>query len=196
MENNKKQIANHMRDFGCYALGRAVYECIYSELMRPYVHVMAVTTAAHAAELIIKAKIVEEHPLLIFDILPKSTSTTGALEIADLIERGRTIQYSDLPDRLWASTGYRIKSLEQYQSFGKLRNAIMHFTIPEANHAHETLRFAFEVVDPLLQDLWDESLIPYAEEWDEAIVTDGYLQEQMEGIKLTRNSRKAIKRAR
>ncbi len=82
--------------------------------------VFAVLQAAHAAELLIKAAIAEQHPLLIFSQLPKSTSVNvDLLDIESLFEAGRTIQYNELPEQLWATTGYKIQELKVYTSFGK-----------------------------------------------------------------------------
>jgi hypothetical protein len=99
-----------------------------------------------------------------------------------------------LPEILWAATGYRIKDVKRFTDFGKLRNMIMHFAVPDKDNSGETLRFAFEVIDPMLQDFWDDSVIPYAEIWDDVIVVEGYLQEQLSanGITVTTNTRKLI----
>jgi hypothetical protein len=43
---------------------------------------LSVLQAAHAAELLIKARIAEEHPLLIFENLPKASSS-NAEELPD-----------------------------------------------------------------------------------------------------------------
>lgn len=138
-----------MREFGCYTLGRAIVDVTFSEMMKPYAHASAVTLAAHAAEIIVKSRIATEHPLLIFDTLPKSTSTTQLLSIKELFEYGKTIMYSDLPERLWAATGYRMKDAKRFLEFGKLRNKIMHFAVPNEEVSVTTLEFAFEVIDPM-----------------------------------------------
>lgn len=194
MHPDTKKVAEHMREFGCYTLGRAVYDSVFSEQTKPFAHGISVTLAAHAAEIIVKARIAQEHPLLIFETLPKSTTTKDLLSIGELFEHGKTILYADLPETLWAVTGYRMKEAKQFIEFGKLRNMIMHFAIPEKDNAAETLRFAFEVIDPMLQHFWDDSIVPYAEEWDEIITSDGYLEGQLKkyGITITDNTRKAI----
>jgi hypothetical protein len=197
MHPDTKEIAKHMRDFGSHILGRAVYDSVFNEMTTPYSHGISVTLAAHAAEILIKARIVQEHPLLIFDTLPKSTSTPDLLTISELFEKGKTIQYSDLPEILWATTGYRIKDVQRFKDFGKLRNMIMHFAVPDTDNSGETLKFVFEVVDPMLQDFWDDSVIPYAEILDEVMVVEGYLQEQLKvnGITVTSNTQKIIDEA-
>ncbi|EDX71400.1 hypothetical protein MC7420_1614 [Coleofasciculus chthonoplastes PCC 7420] len=88
--------------------------------------------------------------------------------------------YSELPEVLWASTGYRIKQLDKYQEFGQLRNMIVHFAAPAFDASTETLKFAFEVLDPIVRDVWGESFVEYSSYWDEVIISDGYLREQLE----------------
>lgn len=197
MHPDTKEIAKHMRNFGSHILGRAVYDSVFDEMTTPYSHGISVTLAAHAAEILIKARIAQEHPLLIFDTLPKSTSTPDLLTISELFEKGTTIQYSDLPEILWATTGHRIKDVQRFKDFGKLRNMIMHFAVPDTDNSGETLKFVFEVVDPMLQDFWDDSVIPYAEAFDKVMVVAGYLQEQIKvnGITVTSNTQKIIDEA-
>lgn len=195
MHPDTREVAEHMRQFGTHTLGRAVYDTTFSEMHRPYAHPMAVIQAGHAAEIIIKARIAQEHPFLIFDTLPKSTKTSDLLTISELFQYGKTIQYSDLPERLWATTGYRMKKVDAFAEFGKLRNTIMHFAVPDIDTSQEVLKYAFEVVDPMLQDFWNDSVIPYAEIWDDVMVADGYLQEQLtrlEITELTMNTKKLL----
>jgi hypothetical protein len=81
---------------------------------------LSVLQAAHAAEVLIKARIAEEHPLLIFEQLPGLPADAAPLNLAQLIERGRT--YHELPDRLWACTHIQLPNIELYRRFGRLRN--------------------------------------------------------------------------
>lgn len=185
MHQDTREVAEHMRQFGTHTLGRAVYDTTFNEIHRPYAHAIAVIQAGHAAEIIIKARIAQEHPLLIFETLPKSTKTSDLLTISELFQYGKTIPYSELPERLWATTGYRMKNLDTFVEFGKLRNMIMHFAVPDIDTSQEVLKYAFKVVDPMLQDFWNDSVVPYAEIWDDVIVGDGYLQKQLAEFGIT-----------
>lgn len=166
-------------------LGRSAYDLTFSEYTRPYAHSMAVGHAAHGAEMVIKARIAQEHPLLLFTSLPKSAKAPGQLTITELFEYGRTVQFSELPEMLWAATGIRMNGVEQYQRFGKLRNAIIHFAVPDEEDLHcETFKFLFKVMEPLVQEFWRRSILPSASEWDEVTVSDGYLEGQLEHCKI------------
>jgi hypothetical protein len=102
-------------------------------------------------------------------------------------------QYHELPELLWATTGIKIQRLEQFQKFGKLRNASVHFSVPEDEEWHgTTVRFLFEVIEPLVDQFGGESMVPYAAVWDEYVCEpDGLLMqlEQCE-IELTPNLKK------
>jgi len=126
--------------------------------------VFAILQAAHASEILIKAAIAQEHPLLIFSQITKSSSTDGELlSISDLLQSGKTIQYSELPERLWTTTGFKLKELEVFQQFGKLRNTIQHFALSKAVFGKETAEFIYKVIDPLISDFWGLYAVEYCD---------------------------------
>jgi hypothetical protein len=103
--------------------------------------------------------------LLVFDDLPRSTQSEVAhLDFQLLFEKGRTVQYQDLPERLWAATGIRLPHVDLYLRFGRLRNAIQHFAPPKINPSRETLDFIFRVLDPFIHDTWGLYAIDFNEE--------------------------------
>jgi hypothetical protein len=122
----------------------------------PHLPELSILQAAHATELIIKARIAMEHPLLIFDRLPARTQPTARhLDLNDLFERGRTLQWAELPDRLWAATGIEVADQKEFFDFGRLRNGIQHFSPPPSGTDGEVaLRFVFKFLDPLLHASW------------------------------------------
>lgn len=182
MHPETRNIAEHMKNFGLHILGRAICDSTSSEMLKPYAHALSIVHAAHGAEIVLKARIAQEHPLLIFERLPNSASTSTSLTVTELLNSGRSIHYEELPEMLWAATGYRFSSCEKFLQFGRLRNQIMHCAVPEGKLSDVTLRFCFEVVEPLVWDFWQESLVPYSAEWDDEIVLDGYLAEQLDRI--------------
>ncbi|MFM4903263.1 hypothetical protein [Aeromonas hydrophila] len=124
MNPELKNISEHILTMGVGVLSQAQRNAFYTSNgydSRLDEGVYGVLQAAHAAELIIKAAIAEQHPLLIFSNLPKSTKEEdGFLSLNDLFESGKTIQYVDLPERLWAATGYKIEAIDLFNKFGKL----------------------------------------------------------------------------
>lgn len=199
MNPDLEGISARMREFGCYILGRAVYEATFSDAMKPFSHEISVTLAAHAAEIIIKARIAQEHPLLIFDKLPKSTGAQDLLGIDEIMDKGKTIQLFELPERLWATIGYRVDEVPLFHKFRKLRNNIIHFAPPQAQELSDvTLKFVFEVIDPMLGEFWDDTVVDYVEIWDDVIITDGYLQEQLNRLEIqpTTGARKLLEERR
>ena len=170
-------------DFGLCLLGKSIVDVTFAEMLNPYGHAMGAMTCAIAAEIIIKARIAEEHPLLIFNKLPKITAKNGGLlGIDELLNEGRTLMYSELPDALWATTGYRIKNLQQFNDFGKIRNTITHLAVPNLNLSKETLRFAFQVMKPVISDFWKSDIFDYIGRYDPD--ADEYVHEQLKGYKI------------
>lgn len=179
MHPETRTISDHMKEFGLNLLGRAIHDATYNEMCRPFAHASTVTLAAQAAEILIKARIAEEHPLLIFSKLPSQTYSQDVLTIAELFEYGKSYTYEELPNLLWATTSLRLEGLEEYKNFGRLRNKIMHFAVPDIELANETLRFSINVMEPLIEKFWNVTAIQYAEDWDDVIVSEGYLKERL-----------------
>lgn len=167
MNPELKNISEHILAMGVGVLSQAQRNAFYTSYgyeSRLDEGVYGVLQAAHAAELIIKAAIAEQHPLLIFSNLPKSTKEEdGFLSLNDLFESGKTIQYVDLPERLWAATGYKIEAIELFNKFGKLRNCIQHFATPDRDLRTETTYFIYKVVDPILGHFWNKYAIEYVD---------------------------------
>lgn len=166
MNPKLKDIWEHILRLGLDSLTHANRLAAYSPYMNDSSLVLSVPQAAHAAELLIKARIAQEHPLLIFEQLPRSRRAAGdLLDLEDLFQQGRTLQWSDLPDRLWAATGMTIPNLKSYEEFGKLRNGIQHFGAPvDFDVSETTLRFVFGFIDPFIHECWDLFAVDYDED--------------------------------
>jgi|SRR5690606_18613591 len=165
MNPDLKGVWEHTQDLGLGALAHANRHAAYGAVENHRWHELSVLQAAHAAELLIKARIAQEHPLLIFDQIPRAAQSGGSrLALEDLFKTGRTVQWFELPDRLWATTGIVLPNRDRYESFGRLRNGIQHFGPPAGCDAsEETLRFVFEVVDPFINDCWGLFAIDFDE---------------------------------
>lgn len=197
MHPDTRQVADHMREFGMAILGRAVYDLTFSEMMSPFKQCHGSWDRGARGRDGIKARIAQEHPLLLFNQLPKPANAEDKLTVFELFEHGRTIQYNELPEALWATTGFRMSAVQQYQQFGRLRNATVHFAARGDVDLHgETLRFLFQVMEPLVQAFWGESMIPHAAEWDDYVYEDDGLRSQLEqcGIEITPEIEAALSR--
>ena len=190
MHPDTQQMADHMGEFGLYVVGQSLQHAIFSEGGNPYIHAIAAVQAAHGAELIIKARIAQEHPLLIFSTLPKPPAGDAErlLDVEELMTKGRTATYFELPDLLWAATGYRVPQLERYVEFGKLRNMLQHLLRPSnAELSDRTLEYVFTVVEPMVQDFWGDScadsayLDPYSED------NQLYLKDRLDRLSIANN---------
>jgi hypothetical protein len=168
MDEEIRLVHEHMLSLGLGALAHSNWHANYQSMENDQWSELSVIQAAHAAEILIKARIAQEHPLLIFEQLPKPTGNEPSkLRLKDLIENGRTYQYADLPVRLWATTGIRIPNLEMYRSFGRLRNAIQHFASPgDRDVSQDAIEFTFGVIDPLINACWGLFAVDYNEDYE------------------------------
>ena len=161
-------IWEHMRDLGLCALAHANRHTAYADIENGAWHELAVLQAAHSAEILFKARTAQEHPLLICEDLPKISSEERTVEA--LFAKGKTIEWSDIPTRLWAATGIRVEKIKQFHSFGKLRNGIQHFAPPSGiDVVDETLKFIYEIIDPFINECWGLFAIDYDEDYEEYI---------------------------
>lgn len=174
-----------LRDVYKNMLGHGLNALAMANWHEHYAHMnetsnMAVLSAAHAAEILIKARIAQEHPLLIFEQIPKVTqSKSKLLDFEDLFANGRTVDYADLPSRLWAATGITVPALERFKSFGKLRNAIQHFA-PPGQLDTPVSEFIYEVIDPFINECWGLFAIDYNEDSEpHAYLIDALVRRQV-----------------
>jgi hypothetical protein len=166
MDPELLKISGHMKDIGLGVLSQAQKNAFFMDyITRLNEGVFSVIQAAHAAELLIKACIAEQHPLLIFSQLPKSINIDNdLLNFPALFDSGRTLEYNELPERLWATTGYKIPNLGTYNSFGKLRNGIQHFAVPNVDFSQLTGEFIYTVIDPILEKFWRLYAVEYCDD--------------------------------
>ena len=149
-------VAKQAKKLGLTALENALSTTFMLNGNNPYWHYLSVLQAAHATELIIKAKIAEENEELIYekDKLGRSTK--------------RTIKYSDLPVvlKMLNDRQYELPSRNKFDKFGKLRNEIQHLAVPDENHNlhKEAADFIFSVIDPLMHNFWGDSVLNYLSE--------------------------------
>lgn len=110
-------ICKDMRELGLGALMQANYHAGYTTDVNDKWAELSVIQAAHSAELLVKARIAQEHPFLIFSNLP-SVSNQDTLSIDKLAEDGRTIEWSDLPKIFKTITNCNFENADIFVNLG------------------------------------------------------------------------------
>ncbi len=170
MDASLRSVYEHMIDLGCGSLSHANYLGHFYDMKNFKWNELGVLQAAHSCEIFLKARLAQEHPLLIFDSLPKSTSSyissSGVLDFNSLLQAGRTIDYADLPEKVWAATGFKFteRQMSIYKEFGKLRNSIQHFASPNYDVSELTSRYVFEFIDPFINSQWGLFAIDFCDD--------------------------------
>lgn len=182
---NKRLVSSKILNFALNLLARSVCDATFSEQSKPCVHQLSIVSTANALELILKSKIIELNPELIF--IDANFDFNNATDRT--ICREGTVNYSILP-KILKKIGINIK-MKRFRELGKKRNQIVHLGLSlESNYTCEVLRYAFELVLPAAIELYGkkclEIFIEYLREWDEVIL-EGYLQEQLEINKIIVN---------
>jgi len=164
MHQELANVHEDMRSLGIAALAHANMHANFYSFENDKWFELSVLQAAHAAEIFIKARIAQEHPLLIFDQIPRSTQVEGEeLDFKALVQKAKTIQYSELPERLWATTGIKLPNLSLYKAFGYLRNSIQHFATPNEIE-YGNVDFIYGIIDPFINDCWGLFAVDYHED--------------------------------
>ena len=176
------EVYKHMLGLARGALTHANWHANYFSPENAYWPELSVLQAAHACEIFIKARIAQEHPLLIFEHLPKALPNEAPLSLRQLVEGGRTFQYFELPDRLWAVTGVRVPNIELYRSFGRLRNSVQHFLVPDNISASgATIEYIYQVIDPFINECWGLFAIDHNEDYEPyEYIVDGLVRAGVE----------------
>lgn len=182
IEQSMKDVPRNMRITGMLLFRDAFMEACHGEKFLCVVH------AAHAAEILLKARIAEEDLLLIFSTLPKRKESNDTFSLIELIEDGYTVSYKNLPKKLLETTGITIERLQQYQDFGKIRDQIIHFSIPNPKKALDelTILYSLEVLDPLVESFWGHSVFDFIKNdyfYDrDGFLSSGLLEERIKKI--------------
>ncbi|MEH2128764.1 hypothetical protein [Nostoc sp.] len=183
VHQSMKDVPRNMRKTGMLLFRNAFMEACHGDKLICIVH------ADHAAEILLKARIAQEDPLLMFDNLP--TPPKGFkddLSLIELLETGHSISYKNLPKQLEKTTGIKIERLEQYQEFGIIRNKIIHLSIANTKKAVDelTLLYSLQLLDPLVESFWGRSVFDFIKNdylYDmDGFLSSGLLEERIKKI--------------
>lgn len=165
MNEQLKEIPTNMKELGLGALRHANRHAAYDSPENDKWAELSVLQAAHAAEILIKARIAEEHPLLLFESFPAVTEDELSSEA--LFTEGHTIEWSKLYSILWATTNIKIPSKATFTDFGKLRNGIQHFGVKpkDISASLKTLQFIYKIIDPFINECWGLYAIDFDEDY-------------------------------
>lgn len=152
MHEDLKGVPRRILDVAIGALMQANTHSVYHDPGMEHRDHMCIINAALAGELFLKAIIAKEHPLLIFrDLIQLDDPVNADLQIAHIIEKGRTYNFEHLPKLLWVSTGERLPDVESFEKLRKARNAIQHFCSPPRTGLRNiALEFQYKNIDPLI----------------------------------------------
>lgn len=153
------------------ALKRANTDAVFFDPGMEHRNSLAPLAAAHAGELLIKALIAREHPLLLFKNIGEK-ATNDEIDLDWLLKNGRTHDFSKLPSILWASSGISLPHAESFKRISDLRNQVQHFVDSEENSVQfDCLNFLYSNVDPLLSSHFGDFACQYHEdEFDDYVI--------------------------
>lgn len=150
MHESLEDISDRILNLATGALKRANTDAVYFDPGMEHRQSLAPLAAAHAGELVLKALIAREHPLLLFSNIGEKT-TDNEIDLDWLLKNGRTHDFSKLPSVLWATSGIKVPNIESYRRIAAIRNQIQHFVDDrDVNVQYDCLQFIYSIIDPLL----------------------------------------------
>ncbi len=163
------QIPNRILEVALGALIQANHHAVFYDQYSSGWPETAVLSTATAAELVLKAIVAKEHPLLIFrDLFDLENPLHEEITVERLIERGRTYGLEHMPKLLWVTTGERIPDQKLFEKLRLTRNSIQHFCAPtNVGDLRDLARqFIYKNIDPLLKRHFSICAIEYHQDHD------------------------------
>lgn len=159
-------IPDRILEFAAGALSQANTHAVFTDPGNEHWDFISITNTAHAGELLLKAIIAKEHPLLIFkDLFLLDDSQSEELDMRRLLQSGRTHDFEKLPQVMWAATGQRVPNMKCFERLRRTRNAIQHFCAPENDDLRGlSLEFIYTIIDPLMFSNFGMVAIEYHED--------------------------------
>ncbi|WP_370191503.1 hypothetical protein [Qipengyuania sp.] len=149
------------------ALRQANTQAVFADPGMEHRDYLCISSSAFAGELIIKAVIAKEHPLLIFrDLFHLEKHIREDYEFTEILLNAKTYQFDKLPELLWVTTGERIPDLDLFHRVRRARNSVQHFSAPDAGSFRRlSLEFLYKIVDPLLHRHFGLFAVDYHEDY-------------------------------
>lgn len=171
MHHSLRGISARILGLAIDALTRANTDAVFLDRGKEHRRSLAPLAAAHAGELLLKAMIAKEHPLLLFKNIGEKI-TNDEIDLNWLLKNGRTHDFCRLPSVLWATSGILVPDLESYKRIAELRNQVQHFVdVRDTNIQLECLRFIYSNLDPMLRDHFGLTACQYHEdEFDDYVI--------------------------
>ena len=177
LNNSLKDLDEKILRLALAALTRANTDVFYHDRGKEHHGVLAPLSAAHAGELLLKAIIAKEHPLLIFQSLT-DTNPDKDVNLDWLLQHGKTHDFSKLPSILKACTGNSIPDPRSFEALRKVRNQVQHFLQPSDDLRDVAFEFIYKNIDPLLFEHFGEFAYQFHEdEFDDYIIGTLFVSE-------------------
>ncbi len=166
-----KEIPDRILENSLGALRHANTQAVFFDPGNEHWGNTSVLSAATAGELLIKAIIANQHPLLIFkDIFNIDDNASAEMPLDRMIDRSKTHDFQNLPSVLWAVCNERIPDKESFDRVRRVRNAIQHLFHPDGLNNYGaaardiSLNFIYKNIDPLLNMHFGLYAIEYHED--------------------------------
>jgi hypothetical protein len=158
-------LSENMSAIGTMKLARSIADISlrYREnSVSRYVISLAFLDSIYAAELIVRASILK------FKTIEKERFSKDAEDLGfrylELVNSSFDFSFLKLPKELMQVTGKSIKNIQAYYEMSRLRNLLFSQGVDTDLLIEPTLRFAFESIEPLMIEDWEQIILLHVPE--------------------------------
>lgn len=162
-------IIHNMITIGLALLARSVAEVTLENRDSDFSITLAFLDSMSAAELLIRARILE--------VEVEKNEAVSELRVNELVYGSSRLSFSRLPQELEKTSGYSLNKLQVYLEMTHLRSLVFTEWLSPEKLVKPTLCFAFEVIEPMLIDFWEEIILLHVPEYDFEI--DQHIEEYL-----------------
>ncbi len=158
-------LSQNMFSIGASKLGISLASLASSEMRSDFDSVnisIAFIDSIFASELIIKASILKAE--LESSVSRLSENIVTEARRIELIAGSSRLSFLELPQELYRVSGREIQNPDAYYKMSDLRKTLFSEGINPNNLMEPTLKFAFESIEPLMIDMWDDIILLHVSE--------------------------------
>ncbi|MGK7944075.1 MAG: hypothetical protein AB4058_06370 [Microcystaceae cyanobacterium] len=149
--------AQNLIALGMKKLGKAVAEVTLDDLNSQISIPLAFLDSISAAELLIRGRILE---------IEERENVEDLRKIELLHGYSARMAFPRLPEMLQKSIGYTLKKLDVYRQTVHLRTLLFTENVSSTQLIESTLRFAFEVIEPMMIECWSQIILLHLPEYN------------------------------
>jgi len=160
-------LAHNMFSLGIIKLATSLANLASAEISSDYESAaipLAFIDSIYSSELIVRASILKA--ALASNLSNFGESNVSEIRRIEFISGSSRLSFLELPQELEKVSGRLIQNSEAYYEMSYLRKTLFSEGLPAIQLIEPLLRFAFESIEPLVIDMWEDIILMHVPELD------------------------------